>query len=98
MKARGFALPTVLIASVVMLMVLATAVSTTAAVRSALQNQYYNGLADDAADAGTAFAEACLKTNGNTVTWSDSKPLKPNTDCYGTVQSGISAYVKSHST
>jgi len=90
---KGFALPTVLIASVVMLMVLATAVSVTVSVRSALQDQYYNGLADAAANSGTAFAQACLDQNDNTVTWTDVKPLKPNTDCYGDAQSGVSPYV-----
>jgi len=96
-RKKGFALPTVLIASVVMLMVLATAVSVTVSVRSALQDQYYNGVADSVANSGTAFAQACLDQNDNTVTWTDAKPLKPNTDCYGNVQSGVSAYVSESS-
>jgi len=93
---RGFALPTVLIASVVMLMVLVTAVSATTAVRSALENQRYTELAKTAADAGVVFAEACLRISDNAVTWSDAQPLKPNTDCNGEEQEALSAYIREY--
>jgi len=95
---NGFALPTVLTASIVMLMVLVTAVSVTVAVRTTLQQSSYNNLAKAAADAGIAVAQACLRQNKDSVTWSDAKPLKPNTDCNGDVVSGASSYVASNST
>ena len=79
----GFALPTVLIASVVMLTVLATAVSSVAAVRTTLKAQYYEQLAKAAGEAGVAYAKACLSKNGNRPLWTNDKPLKPNTDCAG---------------
>jgi len=89
----GFALPTVLIAAVVMLTVLAAAVSVTVSIRSSLQEQRYDSYARDAANAGIAFAQACLRLNGNSVTWSNEKPLRPNTDCQGEAVGGSSAYV-----
>lgn len=79
----GFALPTVLIASVVMLTVLATAVSSVAAVRTTLKAQYYEQLAKAAGEAGVAYAKACLAKNGNRPLWSTDKPLRPSTDCAG---------------
>ncbi len=79
----GFALPTVLIASVVMLTVLATAVSSVAAVRTTLKAQYYEQLAKAAGEAGVAYAKACLAKNGNRPLWTSDKPLKPSTDCAG---------------
>jgi hypothetical protein len=87
---RGFALPTVLIASVILLTVLAVAVSATAAVRTTLKNQYYEQLAQTAGEAGVAYAKACLAANGNVPLWSEVAPLTPATDCTGTALSGVS--------
>lgn len=80
---RAFALPTVLIASIVLLTVLVVSVSATSAVRTTLKNQYYAQLAQVAGEAGVAYAKACLQENGNVPLWTDAKPLKPNTDCAG---------------
>ena len=93
-RKKGFALPTVLLASVVLLMVLVAAVSATYALDNSVNNQKYSRLADAAAQAGTAFAQACLNNSKNDITWSDSKPLRPNTDCNGNVVSGTSAYLQ----
>ncbi len=90
---RGFALPTILIASIVMLTVLLVSVTSTTAVRTAMLSQYYSQLAQVAGEAGVAYANACLHANGNVPTWSDAKPLTPQTDCTGTVQSGYPTYV-----
>lgn len=79
----GFALPTVLIASVVMLTILAVSVSSVTAVRTTLKTQYYEQLAKAAGEAGVAYAKACLAQNGNKPLWTDNKPLKPSTDCAG---------------
>jgi hypothetical protein len=80
---KAFALPTVLIASIVLLMVLAVSVTATAAVRTTLQNQYYVQLAQVAGESGVAYAKACLAANGNVPQWTDAKPLTPATDCSG---------------
>ncbi len=84
----GFALPTVLIASIIMMVVLLSAVGSSTAVRSAITDQYYNQLARSASDSGLAYAQACMESNG--ITWSDTSPLGPNTDCYGVQLAGFS--------
>lgn len=81
----GFALPTVLIASVVMLMVLAISVSSVATIRTALKEQHYEQLAKIAGEAGVAYAKSCLAQSGNVPLWTDAKPLTPATDCAGNV-------------
>lgn len=79
----GFALPTILIASVVMLIVLLVSVTSTTGVRTALKNQYYEQLAQVAGEAGIAYAQACLAANNGVPQWTDAKPLTPSTDCSG---------------
>ncbi len=86
MKSRhlsGFALPTVLIASIVMLTVLLMSVTSTVAVRVALQTQYLAQLSQTASDAGVAYAKACLLANNGAPLWSDANPLGPDTNCSG---------------
>ncbi len=89
-RTRGFALPTILISSIVMLMVLLVSVTSTTAVRTAIKNQYYTQLARAAGEAGTAYAKACMAANGGTPQWTNSNPLKPNTDCEGVYLVGFS--------
>lgn len=88
-KKRGFALPTVLIASVIMLTVLLVAVSATAAVRASLKMQYYNQLSQSAGEAGTAYAKACLAVSNGVPQWSNDNPLRPGTDCSGVQLAGF---------
>lgn len=79
----GFALPTIVIASLILMMVLMAALSTTTSTRTALEEQYYSQLAREAAEAGWVKAEACLNQTG-TAQWAGSgKSLRPETDCYG---------------
>lgn len=82
-KNQAFALPTVLISSIVMLAVLMMSVVSAAAVRASLNDQYYNQLAKNASEAGIVYARACLASNLNVPAWSDTTPLKPNTNCQG---------------
>jgi hypothetical protein len=96
--AGGFALPTILIASIVMLTVLLVSVTSTTALRVAINGQYYSQLAQLAGEAGTAYAEACLHNNANIPTWSDAKPLTPATDCSGNVQGTYPTYILTNAT
>ncbi|HEX7483548.1 MAG TPA: hypothetical protein VF281_00190 [Candidatus Saccharimonadales bacterium] len=89
----GFALPAVLVASVVMLIVLLSSVSATSSVRVALDEQYYNKLAQEAAEAGQARAEACLKANNYVATWTDAAKLRPDTTCTGSTIAGGNKYI-----
>ena len=92
-KHEGFALPTILIASVVMLIVLVSAVTATESTRTALDRQYYDQLAREAAESGLAMAQLCLQSNGYSATWSDSYPLRPDRDCTGVNSNGASQYI-----
>lgn len=92
---RGFALPTILIVSIVMLTVLVAAVSATSTISASLSSQYYNQLGREAVESGVTRAQDCLSQNavGYTPQWTNAAPLRPNTDCFGVVQGGLSAYV-----
>lgn len=90
---RAFALPTVLIASIVMLIVMLSSVSATSTVRVALDEQYYTKLAQEAAEAGLARASACLQASNYTATWTDSARLRPDTTCAGVYISGGERYI-----
>lgn len=90
---RGFALPTVILASVIMLVVLVTAVSAVSSITTALASQYYNQLAREAAESGLASATACLRTSSYTPTWTTLAPLKPNTDCAGGTLGSVSPWI-----
>jgi len=79
----GFALPTILISSVVMLIVLVSAVSAVASVRASLDQQNYNQLAREAAESGVVRAVDCLKNNSYTTQWTNLLPLRPNSSCTG---------------
>ncbi|MHB1874650.1 MAG: hypothetical protein ACYCPF_07325, partial [Streptosporangiaceae bacterium] len=92
-KQEGFALPTILIAGVVMLIVLVSAVTATESVRTGLDRQYYDQLAREAAESGIAMAQNCLQNNGYTPSWNSSYPLRPDRDCTGINSNGVSQYI-----
>ncbi len=89
----GFALPTVLIASVVMLVVLLTTVQAITSTRNALVTQHFNRIARDAAEAGLAKAALCIESSGGQALWSNTSQLKPGTDCSGSETEGLAKYV-----
>lgn len=93
---RGFALPTILLVSTVMLTILVASIAATAASRVSLDSQYYNQLAKQAAQSGVARAMECLQGSGYTPQWStaaSSRDLRPNSDCTGATRGGASLYV-----
>ena len=92
-RTEGFALPTILISSVVMLMVLVAAVTATEGIHTALDRQYYNQLAREAAESGLAMAQLCLQANSYTPSWSASYPLQPDKDCTGMNSNGVSHWI-----
>ena len=79
---RAFALPTVLITSAVMMIILLVALTSVSSISVSLDGQYYNKLAREAGESGIAMAKACIAEIGE-PTWSNSSPLHPNTDCGG---------------
>lgn len=80
---QGFALPTVLIASIIMLIVLLSAATASTSIRASLNAQYYNQLAREAAESGLARASDCLAASAYVPQWTDASPLRPNTSCNG---------------
>ena len=97
-KNHGFALPTVLIASFVMLVILTTTLSTvSSSIVTSLDASRYDTYAKAASKSGLAMARACLKANNYEPQWSSSNPLRPNTNCSGTVIAGLSQYVHEES-
>lgn len=88
--ARGFALPTVMIAATVMLMVLLSGLVAASSSNTALREQVTAKILKQASDAGAAMAKACIEKG---FTWTSGTPLRPNTNCTGAVIGGQSAYV-----
>ncbi len=88
MMKNGFALPTVLIASVVMMMVLLSGLTSASSINTAIRSQHYNKMAQRTAESGIAFTQACLKKNNNVAQWSNASKLRPNTDCSGVADGG----------
>ena len=82
---RGFALPSILIASVVMMIVLVVAASSISTTRTALNDSHYNGLARQAAESGAIHAQECVFSGGSSADWSDAEnsQLRPGTGCSG---------------
>lgn len=85
-REAGFALPTILLISTVMLAILVASVAAAAASRVSLDSQYYNQLAQQAVESGIARANQCLGESGYTPQWSTNvanRDLRPDTDCTG---------------
>ena len=87
---KGFALPTILIVSVILMSMLVVAAVSVAGVRSNMAAQYYNQMAQLAAESGAAYARFCINTNGGVAQWSEANPLRIYTDCTGAPLSGLS--------
>lgn len=87
----GFILPVVIVLSLAITTVSALALRTITTSSKTLDGQYYTTLAREAAQAGIVTATACV--DAGTVTWTDAKPLTPQTDCAGTVGTSTVNYV-----
>lgn len=91
---QGFALPTVLIASLVMMMVLMTGLTATSGTKTNLDEQYYVKLAEEAAEAGAVFAQNCMQSNGFVAPWA-GKTLASGKACNGTTNVSAEQYLVS---
>lgn len=76
-------------------MVMLAAISSVSSIRGALLAQYYQQLAREAAESGSAQATLCLQNNNYVASWSNASPLRPNTTCSGGAQcnTGPECYV-----
>ncbi len=75
------------------MIVLAFTFETIWAFRSSIDTQHTQMLARQAAESGIARARACILQNDRIITWTDAKPLRPNTDCSGEIQAGLPEYI-----
>lgn len=89
---KGFALPTVIITSVTMMIILTVVLVSVTSSSTAMRTQYYQRVAKEASEAGSAMANECLKKNNYIAQWS-MKPLRPDTDCTGEAVTGAKAFV-----
>lgn len=83
---QGFALPTVVLAGLLTLMMLAVALTGLSGSRAALDEQYYSQLSREASEAGVRVAESCYTQVAATATltqWPNSGTLDTGDDCYG---------------
>ncbi len=87
-KTKAFALPVVLITSLVMMIVLLIALASVTSSNLVLQDQYVQKITKEASESGVAFAMNCLALNDGVPTWTDAKPLTAGTDCTGTALAG----------
>lgn len=77
---RGFALPTVIITSVTMMIVLLASLQALTSITVSIKEQYNQKLLSEAAESGSIFASYCLKEKSN-ATWTQ---LRSETNCDGT--------------
>lgn len=88
---KGFALPTVLIASLVFLILGASAMQAVSSGTRSINDQYWNSLAQEAKESGMKYIEDCLKnsptTSDPTAVW--TAPITQSTDCSGSAQDGL---------
>ncbi len=78
---RGFLLPTVIALGLAIGTVSVMALQGVAQNSVTTNSNYYDSLAQEAAQAGVAMAQSCM--GKNILTWTDVNPLKPNTGCNG---------------
>lgn len=79
---KGFAIPVVLVVSAALIMLTLAVMQSVLSMRTASNYSYYSKLAEEAAESGSIYAYACLKTQTNVVVW-QGKTLAETTDCEG---------------
>ncbi len=93
---QGFTLPVVVVTSIAILIVGMSLMQNSSSIYDSLNDQYYGRLADEAAEAGVAYANFCLSDNGFLQTWGPAKS-KPNltqkTNCTGSSISSAPGYI-----
>lgn len=91
---QAFALPTVVITAVILMMLLVGGLSSVTSVRRGLNEQYYASIAREAAEAGLAYAQSCITknlTDGASSGWGfdSTTTLKMGMNCSGAYPSGV---------
>lgn len=86
-KYPGFAMPAVIIITSALIGISVVLLQSVVSARTTTLSNYYLKLAEEAAEAGTAYATACLEKNYHNQTWGNSdsplNKLTQNSDCSG---------------
>jgi alpha-tubulin suppressor-like RCC1 family protein len=83
---QGITLPVVLVFSLTIMIVMMALLTVGSAAYKGIYLDHYQKLADEAAEAGTAYATACLSLSSHSQTWGPAvgaSNLTPNRDCSG---------------
>jgi alpha-tubulin suppressor-like RCC1 family protein len=100
---KGITLPVVLVFSLTIMAIMVVLLTVATASYKSLYVDHYQKIAEEAAEAGTAYATACLSISSHIQTWGSNasggaKPdLAPNTDCAGANNYPTNLYVYSDS-
>ena len=96
-RKNGYSLVLIVLMSTFILALLAGAMRVVTQSYVYSQEEYYYKLAQEAGEAGTAYANACLDSNGAEQSWSSVPggigPLRPETNCKGAVAFPGNRYV-----
>lgn len=94
---NGYSLVLIVLMSTFILALLAGAMKVVTQSYVYSQEEYYYKLAQEAGEAGTAYANACLDSNGAEQSWGSVPggigPLRPETNCKGAVNPSYEKYV-----
>lgn len=96
-RKNGYSLVLIILMSTFILALLAGAMRVVTQSYIYSQEEYYYKLAQEAGEAGTAYANACLDANGAEQSWGSAPggigPLRPETNCKGAVDFPDNRYV-----
>ena len=96
-RKNGYSLVLIILMSTFILALLAGAMRVVTQSYIYSQEEYYYKLAQEAGEAGTAYANACLDANGAEQSWGSVPggigPLRPETNCKGAVDFPGNRYV-----
>ncbi|HMR73281.1 MAG TPA: hypothetical protein PKD68_04715, partial [Candidatus Saccharibacteria bacterium] len=79
---NGFAIPVVLVVSAALIMLTLAVMQSVLSMRTSSNYAFYSKLAEEAAESGSIYAYACLRSKTNVVRW-EGKTLSETTDCEG---------------
>ena len=100
-RKNGYSLVLIILMSTFILALLAGAMRVVTQSYIYSQEEYYYKLAQEAGEAGTAYANACLDANGAEQSWGSAPggigPLRPETNCKGAVDFPDNRYVVENS-
>lgn len=82
-REQGFALPVILITAMSLVILMLALSQAIMSMRNTVNYSYYSQLAEESAEAGTVYAEACIEKNGREPGWTTTNPLTQSSDCYG---------------